>query len=355
MPTDRTRFVNPGADAGGDGTTKELSSGDNTHAYVSQSIAEAAEQTADADLVTGDETLTCLCAGTVADNATVIWDGWTVGVSNFITVKGDRDQSDGFYDGFLQYHTGFYRMEQSGTSNTLQPIESFTVIDGIQIRVTKPVGSAAGIKIGIRDVVTKNCRIFTTLNVGSRRGIWHAGSLSASSLSEIENCIVAGFVGVASSGVRVDFGGTGTVHIFNCSIYDCNVGILNNATNSSSTVLSTNNVLFNNTDDHSQLSSGPLVIDHCATEQGAGEGTNAQTITTPTDDMEDPENATPDSRDVRLKTTGVLEAHGTTGAGIPTVDIIGTARDGSTPDIGAWEIVAVGGGVANPWYAYAQQ
>lgn len=316
---------------------------DDNVAYDGLSAAEAAEQTADADLVTGDETLTFKCAGTTVDGTGATIAGWTVGATNFITIKGDRDQSDGFYDGFLQYNTSFYHMEDSGAFTTLSSQIKFTVIDGIQIKSTKTGSFINAVGIGgntVNEQVVKNCRLITALSGTDRFGV-RSGSINPGDTNRVENCIIAGWAGASSGVVSASAAFfTGTLNIFNCTIYDCGDGIRANDADASSTLVAKNCCLFNNTDDFANDGSGTLTIDFCATEEGAGEGTNAQTITTPTDDMEDPENSTADSRDVRLKTTGVLEANGTTGGGIPTLDIIGTTRDGSTPDIGAWEIVA---------------
>ena len=96
------RFVDTAADAGGDGTTRNHSSGDSTHAYASGSAWESAENT---DLVAAGDTHRVRCAGSTADTTTVDINGWTVDADRFVTYQGDDVGGDGFNDGALVWST----------------------------------------------------------------------------------------------------------------------------------------------------------------------------------------------------------------------------------------------------------
>lgn len=331
------RFVNPGADASGDGTTKELTSGDSTHAYDNLATWEAAEQ---ADLTSGGDTHIVKCAGTTADDTAVVLAGWTTDSGDFITIQGDRDQSDGFYNGVLQYNTSFYRIEQTVASITLLIGQDFTVVDGIQIKATKTGSFVEGIQLGtFDDVDVKNCRIITAINGSTRIGISNVGGLAGGEFARITNNIIAGWVGGGSAGYKsaMESFFVGKSFVYNNAIYDCDTGILELDIDASTELVSKNNTLFNNVDDHG----GTVTIVNCGTDQGAGEGTAGQDIGTPTDHMVDPENATADSRDVTPITSGLLDDNGLgsgSDAEVPTVDIIGTSRSTTAPEIGPWEL-----------------
>lgn len=126
-----TRYVNTGADAGGDGTTNATSSGDNTHAYASLSAWNSAEAT---DLVTDGDEHIVECAGTTVDTSSVDLTSWTTGASNTLTIRGNRSDAAGYNDTHI-YSTSFYRLENGGGANNTYCIRTrteYVIIDGLQ-------------------------------------------------------------------------------------------------------------------------------------------------------------------------------------------------------------------------------
>jgi hypothetical protein len=83
--------------------------------------------------------------------------------------------------------------------------------------------------------------------------------------SYVTNCVIYGFS--STNGWAVYLRGVSTVYAYNNTIYGNTKGITVN--NASSTIVSTNNVSFNNTDDFSQVA-GTLTIDYCASDDADG-------------------------------------------------------------------------------------
>ena len=161
-----TRYVNPGADPNGNGTTSALTSGDNSHAYDSLSAWEAAEQT---NLVADGDSHRVLCAGTVADTTLLNMSGWTTGPSNTITIETDLGQSDGRNTG-ATYSTSHYRLETNGQS--IFHDNDYVTYIGVQVRTQTTSGqsvrtSPSGNKTGM---IFDGCRICN--DTESANSIW---------------------------------------------------------------------------------------------------------------------------------------------------------------------------------------
>lgn len=122
-----TRYVDPNAAAGGDGTTNGLSG--STCAYASMSIWEAAQQQ---DLTDGGGDIAeCICDsnGGAADTTAVTIDGWTTNSTSYIWIHTPTSSR---HDG--KWNTSKYRLQVANL--VLSIPESYVRIEGIQIYCT---------------------------------------------------------------------------------------------------------------------------------------------------------------------------------------------------------------------------
>lgn len=118
-----TWYVNPGAVAGGDGTTSGLT-GPNA-AFQSRSIAYS-----NLSAETGDIEL--LCAGG-SDNSILIING---SAASSWDIKGDPGQTDGRYLGNEDWSTSHYRAEVSAAQDGTQIYDENVTLRGLQISQT---------------------------------------------------------------------------------------------------------------------------------------------------------------------------------------------------------------------------
>lgn len=339
---DIPRFVDTGSDAGGDGTTSATSSGDNTHAYQSLNAWEAAEET---DLDTANNTHTVHCNRTNSggmDTTAVTISGWTTSATDFITVIADDFPANGIYD-----NTKYTLHNNDSIVTFFGLVEDYINLVNLQVLITE-----------------------TSTNV--RRGI-NVDALGVANAINIDSCIIKGACSGtgAANGIRVA-GANNNVNIFNNIITDIfiaadggfrgisvtsatAVNLYNNTfynntravNRDGGTVNAINDALFNNEDD---FTGSFATIDYCATEEGAGEGTNGVAITQTADDYAalvvdaagDNFNVTDTSSE--LYQTG----NGATPKAVFTDDIIGTTRDAVDLnwDIGAYELIVAA--EANP-------
>jgi len=338
---DVERFVDTAADAGGDGTTRNHSSGDSTHAYASLAAWESAEG---ADLVTATDTHRVRCAGSTADTTETTVNGFTTNSSFFVTIQGDDVGGDGFYDGNLVWSTSHYRMEVSGGFRALRIQNDFTVVDGIQLQCTKNSSFAFCLQLEKPSTIARNCRI-TSVGNTVEAGL----SLGDNTIANVNGLAYNNIVfDCAGLGIRAEASGTSaqTFDVYNNTVFDCTTGIKNGTDNADLTYNFFNNAFFNNTTDMSLIEVS-ATVNH---DWNAGEDapptdeTNGVTIGTLTDAMTDPSNATMKSRNVQVKDSGssLFKASEITNAddsNVPTVDIVGNTRNtatGTSTSVGAW-------------------
>ena len=189
--TDYTRFVNTGAvDANGDGTTNLTTSGDNTHAYQSLALAEAAEAT---DIDTAGDSFIFQCEGSTADTTQVsLGTDWTTSATD--NIKIEPHANDVNTTGV--YSTSLYRLVQT-TSHTAC------------IKVT---GANCGhVEInGIQAEVGSNNSDCIAINASKASGVYIVyGTILKGSGS-----------GNAQRGVHLEFTGTSDAHVVNNVIYE---------------------------------------------------------------------------------------------------------------------------------------
>ncbi len=303
------------------------------HVWASQSAMEAAFTGATflntSNLVTGTLNVSCECYydhdDSTKDTTTFVTQFGTTNATYFLTYRSPRggtesnnDQfpADGIFDS-----TKFY-----GGADTLyhEVFQDFTVIDNIQF---EGVDSSTTVSME-RDEIT------------------------------VRNCIFE-MVGGPAIDVQ-DFGGGFDMHIYNNTINNTTSGsngiIVNNGTalisfntikgfsnginEPGGTATPTSNAIFINTDDFNSVSG---TIDYNASDDG--DGTNAVTFSGGATDYAanfKDYTATPPDLDLKdFSGSNAIGAAGNPVAGI-TTDLLGRARDGSTPSIGAFEMQSSG-------------
>ena len=305
---DYSRYVDTGADAGGNGTTPAVS-GANC-AYQSQAQCEAAEDT---DLTAiGIITIHCNRTNGGGIDGQGYYYGWTTDDAHYIIVTQDDFPADGIWDDtkyIAKSPDAVYMRQNYGIVHHLQVIAE----DGTGIRL-RGTGNTA-----------HSCLVKAGTMTGVRIGINIADGAGT-----IYNCIVSGFNANSSIGIYLQQAGT----IKNCTISNCNYGI-KHPYSGTSTI--TNCAVFNNDDDFN-VTDGTLTIDHCASDDG--DGTNAIDWANEATDW----NANFTSYltgDFSIKDTNADIYHSGTDLDLD-VDIIGNPWDASTPSRGAFEYVAGG-------------
>lgn len=323
-----TRYVNTGSTSGGDGTTNNTTGA--TRAYVSLSVAEAAEQ---ADLVTAGDSIEILCSGTAADTTVCYFLGWTTGTSNTITVKPHADDvnTSGIYDATL------YRLTPSTAwSLCIRDAVGNLTIDGIQVAPTgsnstslysrPPSGSTYSVI---------NC-ILKGIGASGQVGINFSGS--GSDFYIVNNVAYD----QALYGIRKDgYMSTGKVIVYNNTVDSCGTGLyLDSGLGTTSRIY--NNLLTNNTTDYGAIST-PTSTDNNVTSDATGPDSGHTSKTITYTDASGEDFSTSDSDVVDLGTD--LSADSDYAV---TDDIIGETRS-STPTIGAFEYVSGGSSFQPSW------
>ncbi len=241
-----TRFVDPDADVGGDGTTNALT-GANC-AYKSLNIWNAARQ---AVLTEIEE---CICESNGAlhspDFTALVIDGWTTTAAFYIYI---HTSATGRHDGKLNWNKYIFR-RISGTA--IRIVEEFVRIDGLQILTYGSEGNTAILSIPANGTTIahyiSNCIIRgTSTNALYANGIEHYTSDLTSGTLNIYNNLVYDFITTAidgGSGILDDSGsGAGLVgYIYNNTVRDCSSGLFE----TSITAIAKNNISYNNTDNY---------------------------------------------------------------------------------------------------------
>jgi len=170
--------------------------------------------------------------------------------------------------------------------------------------------------------------VLRTLDDAAGNGIMTGFSFT-SLTAEITNTVIyhGGAEGSSSEGIYII--SCDTVNIINCTVYNFNDGIERDG----GTVNARNCAVFGCSNDFD----GTITITNCATEEGAGEGTNGVAITQTASNYAALVTDQPNG-DFSLKDDGSELYNTGTNTGAPSDDIIGTSRpQATTCDIGAFE------------------
>jgi hypothetical protein len=312
-----TFYVNT-ASTGGDGTTNGTSGA--TAAYATYPAFDAAEQT---NLVTDGNNYIVLLDGAGGD-ATSRHDitGWTTGAGNDLVLRQNPAGTA-------------YKISYSDAAGCLLHREDYLTIDGITIENTHTNAVSVDYQNGVKTagdnlVKLKNCHV-----IGARTSagpIINAGE--ANLILEVEN------VTTITSSRWLDCRATADTTISYCSVMllTDQIGLLaDTETVCKNTYIGKSS---GSAEDFHTGSASPAGSNNTSSDTSATvDYTGSQVSKAPTDQFT---NITFGTEDFTLKAGSDLLAFATPIGGI-TTDIIGTTRDVTTPDAGAYELVAAGG------------
>jgi len=304
------RYVDPGASGAGNGT----SWGDAYTSLEAWNLAEAEDITAGGS----DEIHTVNCKTTGgADTTRVIMNGWTTDDTHTITIQvATADRHDGTRG------TGYRLVMDDDWEDAFECIEDYVTIDGIAVSNTN-ANAVHGIYSTGDNCTIKNCLAYDNDDDGINCG-------SATTNVLVENCICYGngddgieaktatikyctLINNGGSGTEVDSPGTLTV-------INCYSG-------------------GNDANDYGD-GGGTTNTTTCHDSDGTGDTTTALA----TDSGTYFTNVTASSEDPTI-TSASSGLNGTATSGHTATDFEGDTRDESTPDIGADEYIAAGGGI----------
>ena len=312
-------------------------------AYLSLFDCEAGEQANLTTLGGGDGSwmhIYCRSSGEhPADDTVVYFNGWTTSATNYILIEAastDRAVKD-------SWDVTKYRLEGNvgyEGYGLLGIQENYVIIDGLQIHIVYEDAVAYTFAVvfttqdAANSLVVKNCRILGDLDAASNTVCICIDDADA--IVSVENCILYN----ADTGAIQERNCT-SLKVYNCVLY----GVATNALEiDHAGAVVRNCAIFNNTDDV-QDDSGEADIDYIATDDGDGGVHSISGLTWANEFV----NAA--GGDFTLKIGGSLEGAGIgpeSDADVPTTDIDGTTRSGTTCDIGADEYDAGGAGSIVP-------
>jgi len=320
---EQLRYVNRSGSnsAGGNGTSNGTAGA--TRAYFTLAEWEANEQQ---DLVSAGDTARGLCdsgAGS-ADNATVDIAGWTTGVSDFITIEPNTDNEAVL----TSWDTARYILSTNVASVAMIKISTaYVTVKGLQIHNLN--ASGIGFELASTNSLIDGVRIRAT---GAGNPIY---GNTASSTATIQNFILFHFDGTTGGSEGIYISGTAsgsTILAYNGCIYGFDDGAEDDGS-----ALTCKNVasIANVAQDFDTVTT----VDYCLSDDGTG--TNAQTPAgaSHTNEFVDPAN-----EDFTAVATGNIQngIGPSSDANVPTLDMEGDTRSGSTAFIGADEPAASG-------------
>jgi hypothetical protein len=216
----------------------------------------------------------CRSTEGTADVTAVTIDGWTTASTTYIKIWTDPDDPYGRHNGV--WDEGKYRLEYittEGYENIINIKESYTTIDGLQIKLTNSYYNGHGFnvtEVGIDKIILKN-NIIQAVTLGVSRGVYknYDGDFY------FYNNIIYGFNYTTSCGIYF----VASIYAYNNTILDCATGIYYSG--SSGTRILVNNITqdcdvlcYYSVVDLSEWASNNISSD------GTAFGTNSKTTTT---------------------------------------------------------------------------
>lgn len=333
-----TYYIDPDADAGGDGTTNALTGGN--CAYQSLNAAEAARNSGSLS-----EPLIFECCSNgaehTADTVSCTVTGSTASAANYIEVRAEaasRAVASGWSD-------SKYRLSVSNARGLYPTSTQYFRLDGLQIETYDNASTLAvfanGVASGASYYRISNCRMRMDNNAGVTSNVMSMAD------GDLVECDIYNVIAYARSdnqgtvdGIYLNGTTAGDLNIYNCTVFNTRRAIRDGS--AAARVAVYDSAVFNNSgNDFYGTATAFYAVDHCASDDNIGTNDVAESgggAWWP-DDFEGAENG-----DVRLKaTSNLVNAAGAAGSALFSVDIDREARTG-TWDIGADQRPAAGGG-----------
>jgi hypothetical protein len=321
-----TRYVNTASTAGGDGTTNGTAGA--TRAYAT--LQEAATQMTSLNAA---EHVEVQCCGSAIDTSGPYFLGLYVQAGFTLTIRGNPTDPNGANTSGI-YDSSKYRLRCDA------------VIDGYAFNSSTPQkfklyqvqGYVSSTSLGVyergasMELIVDRCVFAYSDQLAI---IWQR---AANSKLTVTNCVMSkDTVDTPGSSpiiyVKEASGSTATVYN---SIFSGGCGIVADGSSGASTVVCKNTVVLKSSLNFNPSSGSIITVDHCAGDDNSG--TNPVTVSS-----WDAQFYSPTYRagtDYRLKNTSVLLNAGvgpSVDVLVPTTDVVGTARVGSTASLGPFE------------------
>lgn len=305
--------------------------------YTSLNAWEAGEQT---DLVTAGDShkVWCKSSSGTADTTTVEISGWSTGSSNTLTIQAAEG-----HEASTSWSSTKYRLDfnASGTSHGLwmRSVSNITV-DGLQIKGT--TGQTLCTFQDTSGSTVKNCYFKDHVNTTLRAVIRAATTSNRDIL--IYNNVING--STSNHGISIETGRGSACN--NTVVNQGNTGIY--CSNARDDSVFKNNIIFDNATDINTKAVN--TVDYNYSSDATATGTNS--LTNQSDPFTDSANG-----DFSLASgSNAIDAGigPSSDANVPTTDINGETRSGTTCDIGAAEYVAaVTNILTNYYYTHLMQ
>lgn len=307
-----TRYVNTASTAGGDGTTNATIGESRAWATLMEAMTAL-----NASPVSDD--IQVLCCGSAADTVNANnWGSWTTSTSYSMAIRGNPDHANGAHEGI--WSADRYRIQCNTASKACIENGLFTsrifIVEGIQIYQESDTRHAISFgSYALSGSKIRNC-ILRTVNI---KGYDHFGTV------DVENCVFQVDTPNSSYGIQTNASG---ISVVNCMFVNWAVPVAR----FNGTVYVTNCTRVN-TGGFVGLG---IVVDHCATSNG--EGTNPIPISNWDDEFHNSSYVS--ELDFRMSIDSHLRGAGvgpSVDSDVPTDDIIGETRSGSSSSVGVYE------------------
>jgi hypothetical protein len=336
------RYVHTDSTAGGDGTTNGIVGA--TRAYASLSEWES-----NAGGVATDDYIVDCAGGTTHDSTIVTVDFATAITSGSITIRGNRSDGEGFYDGVDTVSFDHYRFRPvlGAGFTALVLAENNITLDGVQINPSRATFSSAAFAVQVTNnggtsstITVRNCRILGDGDIGN--GLGQASSSTCN--RTYENNLVVNF---PNKGIdaRIGTNFNPTVNIYHNTIYGdttaggigINAALASSGTGSSAVINIRGNACANNDADEITTSGSVGTINSFdnATDDTSGQIQNIVAA----DVWTDPGLSFVDVFSVKDTGSDLYQIVNPT---VVSEDIREELRDGTNHDAGAFEFLSTG-------------
>jgi hypothetical protein len=171
----------------------------------------------------------CRCTAGTADTTAVTVSGWTTGASNYIKIW--TDPALGYRHSGKWITGNKYRLEITTAGPAIDITESYTMVQGLQVKITYSGGSSTGIRNNSWDnggqIISQNIVRHGGMGVSDTTyGIYFPYS---NGTNKIFNNIVYDFNNSSNGGqgISIGYANTAGSKVYNNTVHNCGNGIVN--------------------------------------------------------------------------------------------------------------------------------